>query len=453
LENKLVMQQSSNRKESNLSLEPEATTKMEGQQKSSRGMENSKPNSDLPKLFQKIKFKVFGNEKCFQGKVLRRSKPKSVNKNVVVIKLDDGSEQIVNFFKDISEWSDVNDETVKTEELCCLHNFSENKDILHSNYLTILTKSQWKGRPDIKPAMDQEIKKFEDFGAFTRVKDEGQYAIKTRWVISESDDDSKGSRLKARLCMRGDTEENIDMIRADSPTAHKDSLKLALAIAANENFDLVSRDIKSAFLQGMSLERQVYVVPPLEANEPDKLWLLEKGAYGLLDGSRLFYLELKKKLVSLGMKPVSGDPALFTIHENNQLIGFVCIHVDDLLMAGNYRFRQVIREKLIKHFKFSKMEEGKFTYLGCQIEKLSSGDITLNQNTYIQKIENVDVPSKHSSSPVSEFERREIRRVVGALLWVSLMTRPDISYEVNKLSSELSTATLKELFKGCRKAG
>ena len=177
--------------------------------------------------------------------------------------------------------------------------------------------------------MEQEIKKFEDFGAFTRVKDEGQYAITTRWLISESDDDSKGSRLKACLFMRGDTEENIDTIRADSPTAHKDSLKLALAIAANENFDLVSGDIKSAFLQGMSPERQVYVVPPLEVIEPDILWLLEKGANGILDGSRLFYWELKKKLVSLGMKPVSGDTALFTIHENNQLIGIVCIHVDD----------------------------------------------------------------------------------------------------------------------------
>ena len=75
-------------------------------------------------------------------------------------------------------------------------------------------------------------------------------------------------------------------------------------------------------------------------------------------------------------------------------------------MAGNYQFRQVIREKLIKHFKLSKIEKGKFSYLGIQIEKLSSGDITLNQNTYIQKIENVYVPSKNSSSPNSEYERR-----------------------------------------------
>jgi hypothetical protein len=32
---------------------------------------------------------------------------------------------------------------------------------------------------------------------------------------------------------------------------------------------------------------------------------------------------------------------------------------------------------------------------------------------------------------VGKKERKEIRRVVGELLWVSLMTRPDLSYEVN----------------------
>ena len=174
------------------------------------------------------------------------------------------------------------------------------------------------------------------------MKDDGQVAIKTRWVYSESDDLSKGYCLKARLCMRGDTEENKDYIRADSPTAQKDSLKLGLAIAANENFTITSGDIKSAFLQGMSLKRKVYVVPPPEAKEVRNLWLLEKAAYGLLDGSRLFYLELKKTLEKLGMKELSGDSAFFTMHQKGKLIGFVCIHVDDLLMAGNTQFDRVI---------------------------------------------------------------------------------------------------------------
>ena len=43
--------------------------------------------------------------------------------------------------------------------------------------------------------------------------------------------------------MRGDRELDAENIRADSPTAHKDSLKLALSIAANENFQIISADI------------------------------------------------------------------------------------------------------------------------------------------------------------------------------------------------------------------
>ena len=128
--------------------------------------------------------------------------------------------------------------------------------------------------------------------------------------------------------MRGDTEENIDYIRKDSPTAHKDSLKLALAIAANEGFEIISADIKSAFLQGKSLEREVFVIPPPEAKQDGKLWLLEKAAYGLLDGSRLFYLQLKEKLEQLGLKQVSGDLAIFTFHQDGKLKGIVCIHVN-----------------------------------------------------------------------------------------------------------------------------
>ena len=208
--------------------------------------------------------------------------------------------------------------------------------------------------------------------------------------------------------MRGDTEESIESIRADSPTAHKDSLKLGLALAANENFNLLSGDIKSAFLQGMSLQRKVYVVPPPEANEEGNLWLLEKAAYGLIDGSRLFYLEMKKTLESLGMKALSGDAAFFTLHNDGHLIGFVCLHVDDLLMAGNNHFERIISNKLMKQFKFSKVEKGKFKYLGCEIEKTSSGDISLNQNEYIQNIKKVLIPAKRNSCRATDIEKKEI---------------------------------------------
>ena len=337
------------------------------------------------------------------------------------------------FSTDIDQWEEETIEVDENIEPCC--------SLYHTK---VLTKAQATKRTGFNEAMEREIKKFETFEAFRKVKDEGQPIIKTRWVYSEGDI-IKGEELKARLCMRGDTEPTVDTIRADSSTANKDILKLGLAIAGNENFNLLSGDIKSAFLQGQSLNRKVYVLPPPEAHEVGNLWLLEKGAYGLIDGSRLFFLEFKKVLESLGMKALSGDSAFFTCHKDGKFIGFVCIHVDDLLLCGNSLFESLIVGHLMKKFKFSKMEKEKFTYLGCRIEKLRNGDIKLNQNEYIEKIKDVILPSRTNDCKVSDTEKREIRRVVGELLWVSMMTRPDIAFEVNQLSSKISDATVRDL--------
>ena len=145
------------------------------------------------------------------------------------------------------------------------------------------------------------------------------------------------------------------------------------------------------------------------------------------------------------MKALSGDSAFFTCHKDGKFIGFLCIHVDDLLLCGNSLFESLIVGHLMNKFKFSKMEKQKFTYLGCRIEKLRNGDIKLNQNEYIEKIKDVILPSRTNDCKVSDTEKREIRRVVGELLWVSMMTRPDIAFEVNQLSSKISDATVRDL--------
>ena len=351
----------------------------------------------------------------------------------------------IDFSTDVEVWNDAREASEDLVDTCCLYSHSKEKDIMHDTFATILTKAQVRGRPEIDQVMQDEIKKFENFKAFKVVDDNGQFAIKTRWVYSEHTDETKGYKLKARLCMRGDKELDVDKIRSDSPTAHKDTLKLALSIAANEEFEVISGDIKSAFLQGRCLDRDVFVIPPAEANQSGKLWLMQKAAYGLVDGSRMFYLELKDKLERIGMKTVSGDPALFSYHQAGKLSGLVCVHVDDLLVLGNESFKQVLRNKLFSVLHFSKVEQDKFVYLGCEIEKIQNGDIELNQNEYIKNIEKVDVPEERNSCRVNESERKEIRRVVGALLWVSLMTRPDLSFEVNRLSSRITNATIRDL--------
>lgn len=71
------------------------------------------------------------------------------------------------------------------------------------------------------------------------------------------------------------------------------------------------------------------------------MWKLQKSAYGLYDASRKWFFAVKAELVELGMKPVSGDDAVFTMHEQGQLTGVCIMHVDDFLVGGTEAFENL----------------------------------------------------------------------------------------------------------------
>ena len=191
---------------------------------------------------------------------------------------------------------------------------------------------------EVQEAMKKEVEKYKSFNAYEEVDDNGQKSIPIRWVVTKQPMDGKNQPIKARLCIRGDLEKDKNSVRSDSPTAGKDTMKLALMIAANEGFKIKGVDIKSAYLQGKDLERSIYVRPPPEAMTT-KLWLLKKAAYGVLDGGRLFYLRLEEELEKLGLHKVQAEGALFTFVKDDMFHGFVLSHIDDLLMVEDETFR------------------------------------------------------------------------------------------------------------------
>ena len=69
-------------------------------------------------------------------------------------------------------------------------------------------------------------------------------------------------------------------------------------------------DIKSAYLQGVPLDREIYMTPPKEANT-EKIWLLKKCTYGLSDAGRHWYLKVVGELKTLGATQLSLDQAVF----------------------------------------------------------------------------------------------------------------------------------------------
>ena len=127
-------------------------------------------------------------------------------------------------------------------------------------------------------------------------------------------------------------------------------------------------DVKSAFLHGTPLERDVYMEPPVECNKPGIVWKLRKTVYGLYDASRSWYFAVKKELKSFGMKSVSGDDAFFTLNKEGELLRMTVLHVDNFLVAGNQQFMKIISSAFKKRFTFGKTELDKFKFKGLNIE-------------------------------------------------------------------------------------
>ena len=107
----------------------------------------------------------------------------------------------------------------------------------------------------------------------------------------------------------------------------------------------------TAFLTGESLNRELYTRAPREglpavdstpAVRPFGLLKILKGAYGLTEAPRLWYLKAKGLLESIGAKELTIARAVFVFREPGEakqgiegLIAILSLYVDDGLLFGD----------------------------------------------------------------------------------------------------------------------
>ena len=77
-----------------------------------------------------------------------------------------------------------------------------------------------------------------------------------------------------------------------------------LTIIFSHQWQANSLDVKSAFLQGNQIDRDLYLKPPEETNTGN-LWKLKTTVYGLSDASTMWYLWVKEDCSRLVQKCVS----------------------------------------------------------------------------------------------------------------------------------------------------
>lgn len=295
--------------------------------------------------------------------------------------------------------------------------------------------------PAIQAAMDVEMQRWKEYGTYREIYDRGQKTISTRWVITE-----KKNGFKARLVVRG-FEEVEEIGQADSPTGDKATLRFVLALAASENWKLQSIDIKSAYLQADTLDREVFVRPPKELKRPGLIWQLDKPAYGLIDSAKNWYCSISNFLTSLGCKRCIYDKALFSYSLNNKLCGIVLMHVDDFIFCGSQRFLNEVLKPLKVKYDISKHEQETFKYIGIDIVQTDS-EIILDQKQYIQCVEPVIVKATRqqcAEERLTKEEQTQYLSLLGKISWLAQITRPDLKFDVYQYARHNKNTTIQNL--------
>ena len=213
-------------------------------------------------------------------------------------------------------------------------------------------------------------------------------------------------------------------------------------------------DVNNAFLQG-ALNEEVFMEQPSgmkDPSHPEYVCKLHKAIYGLRQAPRAWHDSLKEFIVSYGFQTSKSDPSLFIYHSGN-ITTYFLVYVDDLLLTGNNStFLQLFIEALSKRFSLKNMGQPHY-FLGIEIIPTTNG-IFLSQHRYIRELLlRFDMEgAKPSPSPLSKTamlqlnngttatDATEYRRIIGGLQYLNL-TRPDLSYSINKLSQFMHKPT------------
>ena len=250
-------------------------------------------------------FSFTGEDEFDQGRIVSRAgKATGKHKNWVILECQKpdhlaGSTGAIDLSSSVTTWEEIED------DLCLL---TETK--LHGDY---------------HDAKLDELESWRFFKVFTEVQMKNQPYLETRWVCILKE----GGQKKARLVARGFQDPANNVRVKDSSTCSREFLRVLLAMfTSQQGWETGFLDVKTAFLQGSELNREVFVLPPFETQKVRLLWKLKKAVYGLSDAPRKWFDRVVKELVLSGCNLSKFDICVFYLTNNRVCEGVLTVHVD-----------------------------------------------------------------------------------------------------------------------------
>lgn len=320
------------------------------------------------------------------------------------------------------------------------------KDIEPNTYeeaVASLDRSKW------LEAMKEELNslvKNKTYDLVTLPKD--KKAIECRWVFRiKRNKDGSIERYKARLVARGYAQRSgIDYFETFSPVARYDSIRAILAITAQFQMHLVQFDVKTAFLYG-NLEEEIYMCqPPGFHDKTNKVLKLKKGLYGLKQAPRQWNERISSFFKKHHYIQSLSDNCVYSKCDGDSLT-IIVIYVDDGLVSSNDKSELSSICNLLKK-EFELKVHAPQVFVGMEITQSSDRSlISIRQSHYIKVLlkrfkmddcKPVTTPGDTNKQlyPSDKESNAKIpyQEAVGALLYLAIISRPDIAFQVNKAS-------------------
>lgn len=305
----------------------------------------------------------------------------------------------------------------------------------------------------------------------------GQRVIGSRFVLrNKHNADGTISKRKARVVARGFTQRpGIEFHDTFAPVARLSTIRTAVAIAVQNDLKIRQLDVKTAYLNG-EVEEQIFMEAPAHFGEVlarivqdeevdgnvkkkaeemlktmtdhDVVCLLDKALYGLKQAGRAWYHCIDREMMNLKATRSDADPCLYFIGPAEDRTHII-IYVDDILILSRSDEKiDEVRDFLNTRFEIKDLGDVRYC-LGLEFERGVNG-IKICQKGYVDEIlerfgMNECRPVNTPMEPGTKLQKEEgksgepaesvpYRQLVGALMYLAVGTRPDISHAVSALS-------------------
>lgn len=302
-----------------------------------------------------------------------------------------------------------------------------------SSYEEAINHTEW------KEAINKELQALEKLETWEEKElPKGKKAIDTKWIFKEKDEGTK----KARLVVRGFQQQKGDVFDNNyAPVARHSTVRMFLSKAVQEDLMITQLDIPTAFLNG-KLKTDVYIKVPqgLELKNTNTVLKLRRALYGLTESPKCWNETIDNFAKKNGFQRSDYDYCMYFKADT-----WMLIYVDDILIIGN---GQDTINALKTEFNAKCLGEVR-KFLGMEIER-SVNTLIVKQETMIEKIlkrfnmtdcKGIKTPMEIQYN-IQVNENDEIldvpyRELIGCLIYLTVTSRPDLTFVVSYLSRYL----------------